>query len=159
KKTRWTTRTGRRSAALVTLAVGVVVVALSVGVGPAAASPATPGGSTAKSAPAAATKAAAQAGAADYLPATCNAAQQNVSGKVFAQCFALIRTALAGRVSANAAAPPPTALGPAQIQDAYKLPATGGGQTVGIVDAFGDSSAEADLGVFRSQFGLPACTT
>lgn len=27
-----------------------------------------------------------------------------------------------------------------------------------IVDAYGDSSAESDLGVFRSQYGLPPCT-
>jgi hypothetical protein len=59
KKSRWTTRTGRRPIALVTLVVGVVVLALSVGVGPAAAAPASPGGSTAKSSPSAGTKSAA----------------------------------------------------------------------------------------------------
>ena len=33
------------------------------------------------------------------------------------------------------------------------------GRTVAIVDAFDDPKAEADLGVYRKQFGLPACTT
>ena len=33
------------------------------------------------------------------------------------------------------------------------------GQTVAIVDAFNYPSAEADLGVYRSTFGLPPCTT
>ena len=44
---------------------------------------------------------------------------------------------------------------------AYVLPsATGGtGQTVAIVDAFDNPNAEADLAVYRAQFGLPACTT
>ena len=28
-----------------------------------------------------------------------------------------------------------------------------------IVDAYDDPTAEADLGVYRSRFGLPACTT
>jgi subtilase family serine protease len=35
----------------------------------------------------------------------------------------------------------------------------GAGQTIGIVDAFDDAGAESDLGVFSTQFGLPACTT
>jgi subtilase family serine protease len=35
----------------------------------------------------------------------------------------------------------------------------GKGQTVAIVDANDDPRAEADLRVYRSKFGLPACTT
>lgn len=55
---------------------------------------------------------------------------------------------------------PPDGFGPAELRDAYKLPATGGtGQTIGIVDAFDDPAAEADLAVYRQQYGLPACTT
>ncbi|HEY7050310.1 MAG TPA: carboxypeptidase regulatory-like domain-containing protein [Jatrophihabitantaceae bacterium] len=164
-KLRWTT--GRATRQIALGVVGAVTLALSVAVTPAAASPAPPGGPTAKvpsTAPAG--KAAPAAGQAapngsqpNYQPAPCNVAQKKVGGKAFAQCFAMIHTALAGTVTADAAGPPPTALGPAQIQDAYSLPATGAGQTVGIVDAFGDSTAEADLGVFRAQFGLPPCTT
>jgi subtilase family serine protease len=43
---------------------------------------------------------------------------------------------------------------------AYNLdPSGGAGQTIAIVDAFDDANAESDLAVYRSQFGLPACTT
>ncbi len=52
------------------------------------------------------------------------------------------------------------ALTPANLLTAYNLngvaaPTT---QTIGIVDAFDDVNAAADLQVFSSQFGLPACT-
>ncbi|HEX9338506.1 MAG TPA: S53 family peptidase [Pseudonocardiaceae bacterium] len=54
----------------------------------------------------------------------------------------------------------PTGLGPADLESAYKVAGlSGGGRTVAIVDAFDDPNAEADLGVYRQQFGLPACTT
>src|SRR3954453_10376117 len=53
----------------------------------------------------------------------------------------------------------PSGLGPADIRSAYKLPAGGTGATVAIVDAQDDPKAEADLAVYRKQFGLPACTT
>ncbi len=35
----------------------------------------------------------------------------------------------------------------------------GAGQKVGIVDAYDNPNAESDLGVYRSTYGLPACTT
>jgi subtilase family serine protease len=54
----------------------------------------------------------------------------------------------------------PSGLNPADIQSAYRLGgASAGGRTVAIVDAYNDPTAESDLGVYRSQFGLPACTT
>jgi subtilase family serine protease len=54
----------------------------------------------------------------------------------------------------------PTGYGPADLRAAYSLAATGGaGQTIAIVDAFDDPNAESDLAVYRSTFGLPACTT
>ena len=51
-------------------------------------------------------------------------------------------------------------LGPAQLHQAYNLPSAsaGKGQTVGIVDAYNDPAAESDLGAYRKQFKLPACT-
>ena len=50
--------------------------------------------------------------------------------------------------------------GPADLRDAYKITATGSSSTViAIVDAFGYDNAEADLGVYRANFGLPECTT
>ena len=55
----------------------------------------------------------------------------------------------------------PSGYGPSDLQSAYKLPSStnGSGQTVAIVDAYNDPTAEADLGVYRAQYGLPACTT
>ncbi len=50
---------------------------------------------------------------------------------------------------------------PCDLRDAYSLPSTsaGTGQTVGIVDAYNDPNAEADLKIYRSEFGLSPCTT
>ena len=50
---------------------------------------------------------------------------------------------------------------PCDLQSAYKLPSmtAGAGQTVAIVDAYDDPNAESDLNVYRSTFGLAACTT
>jgi subtilase family serine protease len=49
---------------------------------------------------------------------------------------------------------------PAELASAYSLNTSGGtGHTIAIVDAYDDPTAEADLGVYRSFFGLPACTT
>lgn len=72
-------------------------------------------------------------------------------------CLALRRTDLP--VQSFAAARAPSGLGPADLAAAYKLGAGGAGATVAIVDAFDDPNAEADLAVYRSTFGLPACTT
>jgi len=54
----------------------------------------------------------------------------------------------------------PGGLGPADLADAYQLDTSKGyGQTVAIVDAYDDPTAAADLAVYRSQYGLPACGT
>ena len=52
-------------------------------------------------------------------------------------------------------------LHPADIQSAYRLPSAtaGSGQTIGIVVAGSDPNLASDLAVYRSTFGLPACTT
>ncbi|MEU6052251.1 S53 family peptidase [Streptomyces xanthochromogenes] len=74
-------------------------------------------------------------------------------------CLALERTDVKQHrgITAEAA---PTGFGPADLQKAYNLPADGGsGQTVAIVDAQDDPNAEQDLATYRSQYGLPACTT
>lgn len=93
----------------------------------------------------------------DYAPAGCNIPDPK-PGEV--SCEALVRTNTLHQAMTSATDPLPGALGPAQIQAAYDLPAGGGaGQTVAIVDANGDSSAESDLAVFRAAYGLPACTT
>jgi subtilase family serine protease len=48
---------------------------------------------------------------------------------------------------------------PADLQNAYKLPAGSGGPTVAIVDAFDDPNAESDLATYRAAWGLPPCTS
>ena len=79
-----------------------------------------------------------------------------------AHCDAFVRDDVATSEKALlAAAATPSGLGPADLQSAYKLPSAsaGSGQTVAIVDAYNDPTAEADLNVYRSQYGLGACTT
>src|SRR5256885_4082688 len=55
----------------------------------------------------------------------------------------------------------PSGYGPKELQSAYRLPSAtaGAGQTVAIVDAFDDPTAEQDLAQYRSFYGLPPCTT
>lgn len=83
--------------------------------------------------------------------------------KGHASCFALRRTDVTqpAGVKAKGVSPlaTPSGLSPANLQSAYKLSTTAGsGQTVAIVDAYNDPNAAADLAVYRSQYGLPACT-
>jgi subtilase family serine protease len=76
-----------------------------------------------------------------------------------ARCLGLFLQLGAHRATAPGAGPA-GGLAPAEIRSAYNLPAAGAhGRTVAIVDAFDDPNAEADLGVYRAAFGLPACTT
>ena len=54
----------------------------------------------------------------------------------------------------------PFGYGARELQKAYRLsnaPSQSG--TVAIIDAGADPTLEADLGVYRTQYGLPACTT
>jgi subtilase family serine protease len=69
------------------------------------------------------------------------------------------REALSGSRSISSTSP--GGYGPAQLQAAYgTAPASGGsGRLVAIVDKGNDPNLEADLGTYRAQFGLPACTT
>jgi subtilase family serine protease len=77
--------------------------------------------------------------------------------KGYAACFA--KVVVDGK-GAPAVTSSPSGLNPADIRSAYGLTASSsGGRTVAIVDAYNDPTAEADLGVYRSQFGLSACTT
>ncbi len=94
---------------------------------------------------------------ADNSPAACNEPQHDTPTHRLARCYAVVHQADA--LTPDASQPPATALGPADIVAAYDLPASGAGQTVAIVDAFGYENAESDLAEFRSHYGLPACTT
>jgi subtilase family serine protease len=116
-----------------------VVTSLSVGTAQAAAAPSRAGGSN--------------------TTAACSHSPQ--SG--FASCLAEVRNDVRPMTAQQAAAPLATVsgLGPAQLVSAYNLPSAtaGSGQTIAIVDAMDDPTADADLGTYRSQFGLSPCTT
>ncbi|MFC0548960.1 S53 family peptidase [Kutzneria chonburiensis] len=73
----------------------------------------------------------------------------------YAACTALRRT----DAGAKSFGPLVSGLSPANLASAYKLGAGGSGKTVAIVDAYDDPNAEKDLATYRSNFGLPACTT
>jgi len=75
-----------------------------------------------------------------------------------ARCHAILARPAAGPSFVGAS---PAGYNPPDLQSAYNLPSAsaGTGQTVAIVDAYNDPNAESDLGVYRSQFGIPACTT
>jgi N-acetylneuraminic acid mutarotase len=96
-------------------------------------------------------------------PATHPVRRACAASKVgFAACFSVVRTDVKGHIGRfTAANTAPSGYGPSDLQSAYNLPSAsaGSGETVAIVDAYDDPNAEADLGVYRSQYGLPACTT
>jgi hypothetical protein len=91
---------------------------------------------------------------------TVDSCAQNVSVGHYT-CFAQRRSDL-GFTPRSAVSPQaaPSGYGPSSLQSAYKLPAgAGSGRRVYIVDAYDDPNAASDLNAYRSQFGLPACTT
>ena len=83
----------------------------------------------------------------------------------FARCMAVVRTTITSLSASGDAITPnatsPSGKSPANLVSAYSLPSStaGSGQTVAIVDAYNDPNAEADLAVYRSYYGLSACTT
>ena len=97
-----------------------------------------------------------------------NVFAMSVCGKVsmpgYAHCFAKVVTDARGNiidgkpfVTRNAV---PSGYGPSDLRSAYKVTGSGSSSyTIAIVDAYGYPNAEADLATYRSQFGLPACTT
>jgi len=102
--------------------------------------------------------AAAQAGTppADSPSAAPSCAQDVKAGHY--TCFALKRTDVKG-VKALAANATPNGYGPGDLRSAYNLPDSDTTATIAIIDAFDDPNAESDLAAYRSQYGLPACTT
>jgi subtilase family serine protease len=74
-----------------------------------------------------------------------------------ARCHSLVRIDNVGNPLATSG---PSGYGPADLRAAYALTSTGSAsQTIAIVDAYDDGNAESDLAVYRSQYGLPPCTT
>ncbi len=91
-------------------------------------------------------------------------ARTNAPGE--ARCHAHVVTdargnPLAGKPIEAAPNITPSGLSPADLQSAYYGGAAPAGstRTIVIVDAYGYTNAEADLNVYRSQYGLGACTT
>jgi hypothetical protein len=81
-----------------------------------------------------------------------------------AQCLAVRRIDVAARAAASVSPQnPPQGYSPSDLQSAYALPSmtagVGSGMVVGIVDAYDLPTAESDLAVYRSQWGLSACTS
>jgi len=77
----------------------------------------------------------------------------------FATCQAIAVAGADGKML-RSKTPPATGFTPDDIQAAYNLKGLeSGGRTVAIVDAYGYSTLEADLAVYRSTYGLPPCTT
>ena len=76
-----------------------------------------------------------------------------------ASCHALVVTDGVGNPNASTS---PTGLSPGTIKSVYNYSTSstaGAGQTIAIVDAYDDPTAESDLATFSSQYELPACTT
>ena len=173
---------GRQPARRGMLAVATLLAAgaLAVGIGAStsAASAAGASGASASGASASETNAAlAPAPSAYRVEHVCGA-----SGEGVAACAALrlvpaslTSAELQERAAAQAAQAPagarpavenenpiPGYLTPQDVHHAYSLPdetAAAPTQTIAVVDAYDDPTAEADLGVYDEEFGLPACTS
>ncbi len=74
------------------------------------------------------------------------------------RCFAHVHATKEGRVQSFVT---PKGFGPPDLQAAYQIPSSpvNGTPTVAIVDAFGYTTLESDLAAYRSQYGLPECST
>jgi hypothetical protein len=81
--------------------------------------------------------------------------------RVRAHSAARAQTAAVASASSPVSAPQPG--GPAYLQQAYDVAAlaqaAGGNQTIAIVDAYDNPTAESDLATYRSTFNLAPCTT
>jgi hypothetical protein len=102
------------------------------------------------------------AASASVLPAGIEAVCPASSTPGQMACSALINTNVASPgTGVQPADTAPSGLTPANLQDAYELQSSdaGFGQTVAVIDAYDDPNAEADLAVYRAQYGLPACTS
>jgi hypothetical protein len=69
-------------------------------------------------------------------------------------CYALIQPVPTRPSTLTSSGP----YAPSDLRNAYRVPASNTTATVAVIEAFGASSAERDLGVYRRSFGLPACT-
>ena len=68
-------------------------------------------------------------------------------------CFAFMRSATVRPFST------PAGYSPTDLASAYNLPATGNASRIAIVEIQDYPTLEADLAVYRTTYGLPACTS
>ncbi|WP_345045868.1 carboxypeptidase regulatory-like domain-containing protein [Streptomyces sannanensis] len=134
-----------------TLIVALAVAALTLIAVPAATSAASP--STENPVP---TTKAADATSPGQHPTNQVCATPSKAGEM--SCLAMVRTDIVAAKGLQADAAP-AGFGPVDLQSAYNLPSGGSTETVAIVDAFDNPNVEADLAVYRQQYGLPPCTT
>ena len=91
-----------------------------------------------------------------FHQAVCARGNPNGTARCFAHVVTDARgTPKNGKITPNAV---PSGYGPGDLLAAYKI-SGGSTTTIAIVDANGYANAEADLAVYRSQYGLPPCTT
>ena len=97
-----------------------------------------------------------------YHRAVCARGAQSAGA---AHCHAHVVTDARGEIKPGKSATAnllvaPSGYGPADLRGAYRIAALGSSTTtVAVVDAYGYPNAERDLNVYRSQYGLPPCTT
>jgi subtilase family serine protease len=100
-------------------------------------------------------------GSAGAAPAPAFTRVANVCPKPTARHAACMASNRLPRTAAKTSSAP-AGLTPGDLLDAYKLTEAsafrGTGETVAIVDAYDDPTAQADLGVYRRHWGLPPCT-
>ncbi len=75
-----------------------------------------------------------------------------------AACHARVVVDANGKPVATPAATTPSGYWPADLVSAYHVPTSATTNTIAIVDAYNDPTAESDLATYRAQFGLPPCT-
>jgi hypothetical protein len=86
-------------------------------------------------------------------------------GPGFAHCDAHVVTDARGDIRLGKAVTAnlltaPSGYSPSSLRNAYRVSGTGtSATTIAVVDAYGYPNAERDLNTYRSQYGLPACTT
>jgi IPT/TIG domain len=129
----------RRLVRLVRVLLAAVVCAAALGAGPPAAGAATAASST------------------ESVHRACRAPRPGA-----AACTALRLVSAPGIPGAAATGAAAQYLTPQDLHAAYGLPSEthfSSTQTVAVIDAFDDPTAEADLGVYDETYGLPACTS
>jgi hypothetical protein len=89
-------------------------------------------------------------------------AEAEVEAEAEAEAGTPVERVREGAPVADAQEPPKGFVTPEDLHSAYSLPnetASSGKQTIAVIDAFDDPTAEADLTAYDEYFHLPACTS